>query len=331
VVSQVKLIAEPWDIGPGGYQVGNFPVLWSEWNGEYRDVMRDFWKGATNCGTFASRLLGSSDIYQDDGRDPFASINFITAHDGFTLADLVAYEQKRNDINNEGNRDGTNDNRSWNSGVEGDTDDAGILQLRLRRQRNFLTTLLLSQGTPMLLGGDELGRTQHGNNNAWCQDNEISWYNWSETENSKMLHAFTKRLIALRRAHPVFRRESFLSGAERKSSGLPDAWWFRADGRRMVSSDWQQGEHALAIFLNGLELVDPGARGQQIIDDSFLIMFNAIHEDRSFMLPRRRFGAEWALELSTAEPELEAGSVTYAARTQVQVISHSIVVLKRLS
>ncbi len=331
VISQVKLIAEPWDIGPGGYQVGNFPVLWSEWNGEYRDVMRDFWKGGANCGAFASRLLGSSDIYQKDGRDPFASINFITAHDGFTLADLVAYEQKRNAINNEGNRDGTNDNRSWNSGVEGDTDDAGIIALRRRRQRNFLTTLLLSQGTPMLLGGDELGRTQHGNNNAWCQDNDISWYNWTETENSKMLHTFTKRLIALRRAHPVFRRESFLSGAERKNSGLPDAWWFRPDGRKMVSADWQEGERALAIFLNGLELVDPGARGQQIIDDSFLITFNATHEDRPFRLPRSRFGAEWALELSTAEPELEAGSVTYAARTHVQVIAHSIVVFKRLS
>ncbi len=331
VISQVKLIAEPWDIGPGGYQVGNFPVLWSEWNGEYRDVMRDFWKGSANCGAFASRLLGSSDIYQDDGRDPFASINFITAHDGFTLADLVAYERKRNEINNEGNRDGTNDNRSWNSGAEGDTDNAEILTLRLRRQRNFLTTLLLSQGTPMLLGGDELGRTQNGNNNAWCQDNELSWFNWNRTPDSNMLHAFAKRLIALRRAHPVFRRESFLSGAERKGSGLPDAWWFRPDGRKMVSADWQDGEHALAIFLNGLELVDPGARGQQIIDDSFLILFNAVHEARSFVLPRSRFGFEWGLELSTAEPELAAGAVTYAARTEVQVIADSIVVLKRLS
>ncbi|MGO9792583.1 MAG: glycogen debranching protein GlgX [Solirubrobacteraceae bacterium] len=331
VISQVKLIAEPWDIGPGGYQVGNFPILWSEWNGEYRDVMRDFWKGATNCGVFASRLVGSSDIYQDDGRDPFASINFITAHDGFTLADLVAYEQKRNDINEEGNRDGTNDNRSWNCGVEGATDDPRILALRSRQQRNFLTTLLLSQGTPMLLGGDELGRTQRGNNNAWCQDNEISWYDWTETPDSKMLHAFTKRLIALRRAHPVFRRESFLSGSELRGSGLPDAWWFRSDGRRMLSVDWQQGERALAIFLNGLELPDPGSRGQQIKDDSFMIMFNATGEDRSFILPRRRFGVEWALEISTAEPEREAGSVTFAARTQVAVIAHSIVVLKRLS
>ena len=254
VVSQVKLIAEPWDIGPGGYQVGNFPVLWSEWNGEYRDVMRDFWRGRAACGSFASRLLGSSDIYQEDGRDPFASINFITAHDGFTLSDLVAYEHKRNEINNEGNRDGTNDNRSWNCGVEGETDDSDIIALRLRQQRNFLTTLLLSEGTPMLLGGDELGRTQNGNNNAWCQDNAISWYDWSATPTSSMLYAFTKRLIALRRGHPVFRRESFLTGSERRGSGLPDAWWFRPDGRKMVSVDWQSGEPALALFLNGLEL-----------------------------------------------------------------------------
>jgi glycogen operon protein len=331
VISQVKLIAEPWDIGPGGYQVGNFPVLWSEWNGEYRDVMRDFWRGGASCGVFASRLLGSSDIYQVGGRDPFASINFVTCHDGFTLADLVAYEHKRNEINNEGNRDGTNDNRSWNCGAEGETDQPEVLALRSRQQRNFLTTLLLSLGTPMLLGGDELGRSQNGNNNAWCQDNEISWFDWTETPNSKMLHDFTKRLIVLRRAHPVFRRESFLSGSERKGSGLPDAWWFRPDGRKMLSVDWQDGEHALAIFLNGLELPDPGSRGQHIKDDSFFVMFNAIGWERSFMLPRRRFGIEWALEISTAEPEVEAGSVTYGARTQVTVIAHSIVVLKRLS
>ncbi len=331
VVSQVKLIAEPWDIGPGGYQVGNFPVLWSEWNGEYRDVMRDFWRGRAACGSFASRLLGSSDIYQEDGRDPFASINFITAHDGFTLSDLVAYEHKRNEINNEGNRDGTNDNRSWNCGVEGETDDPDIIALRLRQQRNFLTTLLLSEGTPMLLGGDELGRTQNGNNNAWCQDNAISWYDWSATPTSSMLYAFTKRLIALRRGHPVFRRESFLTGSERRGSGLPDAWWFRPDGRKMVSVDWQSGEPALALFLNGLELADPGARGQQVIDDSFLVLFNATGQDRAFMLPRRRFAVEWALEISTAEPELEAGSKTFSARTEIKVIAHSIIVLKRLS
>ena len=208
ILSQVKLIAEPWDLGPGGYQVGNFPVLWSEWNGVYRDTMRDFWRGHASRGAFASRFSGSSDLYDRDGRDPFASINFITAHDGFTLADLVSYEHKRNLDNLEDNRDGTDDNRSWNCGVEGETDDPAVLALRARQQRNFLTTLILSVGTPMLLGGDEFGRTQHGNNNAWCQDNDISWYDWSWTPEAAEQHAFTKRLIALRREHPTFRRET---------------------------------------------------------------------------------------------------------------------------
>ncbi len=213
VLSQVKLIAEPWDVGPGGYQVGNFPVLWSEWNGVYRDTMRDYWRGFANCGEFAERLSGSSDLYESDGREPFASINFITAHDGFTLADLVSYNDKHNEANLEDNHDGTDDNRSWNCGVEGQTDDPAVLALRARQQRNFLTTLLISQGTPMLLGGDEIGRTQRGNNNAWCQDNELSWYDWSDSPEKDQLREFTRRLIALRRAHPVFRRESFLRGA----------------------------------------------------------------------------------------------------------------------
>ena len=218
VLSQVKLIAEPWDVGPGGYQVGNFPVLWSEWNGVYRDTMRDFWRAHTNCGEFARRLSGSSDLYQADGREPFASINFITAHDGFPLADLVAYNGKHNEDNLEDNHDGTDDNRSWNCGVEGDTDDPAILALRGRQHRNFLTTLFISQGTPMLLGGDELGRSQNGNNNAWCQDNEVSWFDWTETEHSPGLHDFTRRLIRLRLHHPVFRRSSFLRG--RGADGL---------------------------------------------------------------------------------------------------------------
>ena len=230
VLSQVKLIAEPWDVGPGGYQVGNFPVLWSEWNGVYRDTMRDFWRGFANCGEFAERLSGSSDLYESDGRDPFASINFITAHDGFTLADLVSYNEKHNEANLEGNQDGTDDNRSWNCGVEGDTDDPGVLALRARQQRNFLTTLFVSQGTPMLLGGDEIGRTQHGNNNAWCQDNELSWYDWSESANKDRLREFTRRLIALRREHPVFRRESFLRGAG--GQGLGAARRLVVPGRR---------------------------------------------------------------------------------------------------
>ena len=257
VLSQVKLIAEPWDVGPGGYQVGNFPVLWSEWNGVYRDTMRDWWRGQSNTGSFASRLAGSSDLYESDGREPFASINFITAHDGFTLRDLVSYNEKHNEVNQEGNRDGTDDNRSWNCGVEGDTDSADVLALRTRQQRNFLTTLLISQGTPMLLAGDEMNRTQHGNNNAWCQDNEISWFDWTEDPAADELRDFTRRLIALRRRHPVFRRESFLRGAEVKGSGLPDVWWFRPDGRKMTRRDWQVGEHALGTFLNGAGDHDP--------------------------------------------------------------------------
>ena len=329
VVSQVKLIAEPWDVGPGGYQVGNFPVLWSEWNGVYRDVMRDYWRGFANSGEFAERLSGSSDLYGSDGREPFASINFITAHDGFTLADLVSYNEKHNEANLEDNHDGTDDNRSWNCGVEGETDDPAVLALRRRQRRNFLTTLLISQGTPMLLGGDEIGRTQRGNNNAWCQDNEVSWYDWSDSPEKDRLREFTKRLIALRRAHPVLRRASFLGGRELKGSGLPDVWWFRADGLKMTRRDWQGGEHVLGMFLNGREITTPGPHGEDIEDDSFLLLFNAHEEDRMFMLPRRRFGAQWALELSTADPEALAGSIVYGARTQVDVRARSIMILKR--
>jgi len=230
VLSQVKLIAEPWDVGPGGYQVGNFPVLWAEWNGIYRDTIRDFWRGQANVADFASRFTGSSDLYQSDGRTPSASINFVTAHDGFTLRDLVSYNEKHNEANGEENKDGTDDNRSWNCGVEGPTDDPVVNALRARQQRNFLTTLLLSQGVPMILGGDELGRTQGGTNNAWCQDNEISWFDWESGDHQ--LLAFTERLIRLRHLHPVFRRSAFLTGREVRDSGLPDVWWFRPDGRR---------------------------------------------------------------------------------------------------
>jgi isoamylase len=329
VLSQVKLIAEPWDVGPGGYQVGNFPVLWSEWNGIYRDVMRDFWRGQASVGDFASRLTGSSDLYEDDGRDPFASINFITAHDGFTLADLVSYEAKHNEANLEDNRDGTDDNRSWNGGVEGETDDDGIRALRARQQRNFLTTLFVSQGTPMLLGGDEMGRTQHGNNNAWCQDNAISWYDWGEDPRNVELREFTRRLIRLRNKHPVFRRQRFLRGQELKGSGLPDVWWFRPDGRKMTRRDWQTGEPVLGMFLNGAEIPTPGPQGEDIEDDSFVLLFNAHGEDRSFMLPRPRFGSQWELELSTADPGAEPGSARFGARTEVTVPARSILLLKR--
>jgi isoamylase len=329
LLSQVKLIAEPWDVGPGGYQVGNFPVLWSEWNGVYRDTMRDYWRGFASCGEFAERLAGSSDLYEADGRDPFASINFITAHDGFTLRDLVSYNDKHNEANLEDNRDGTDDNRSWNCGVEGQTDDPDVLALRARQQRNFLTTLLVSQGTPMLLGGDEMSRTQCGNNNGWCQDSKISWYDWSESPEKEQMRAFTKRLITLRREHPVFRNESFLRGEELKGSGLPDVWWFRRDGLKMTRRDWQDGEHVLGMFLNGREITNSGPHGEDVEDDSFLLLFNAHEEERTFMLPRRRFGARWTLELSTADPGARASSTSYGARTEVPVVSRSILILKR--
>jgi isoamylase len=330
VLSQVKLIAEPWDVGPGGYQVGNFPILWSEWNGVYRDTMRDFWRAAASVGEFASRLAGSADLYESDGREPFASINFITAHDGFTLRDLVSYNEKHNEANHEDNRDGTDDNRSWNCGAEGETDDSAIKELRLRQQRNFLTTLFVSQGTPMLLGGDECNRTQGGNNNGWCQDSELSWYDWHQDDNADRMRAFTLRLINLRREHCTFRREEFLRGEEVNDSGLPDVWWFRADGRKMTSRDWQQGEAVLGMFLNGQAILTPGPRGEEVEDDSFVLLFNAHNEDRQFKLPRRRMGVRWELELTTADPETQPGSASYAAQQQINVTAHSITILKRV-
>ena len=331
VLSQVKLIAEPWDVGPGGYQVGNFPVLWSEWNGIYRDVVRDFWRGAAPAAEFASRFTGSADLYADEGRRAFASINFITAHDGFTLRDLVSYNEKHNEANLEDNRDGTDDNRSWNCGAEGPTDDLGIVALRRRQQRNFLTTLMLSLGVPMLLGGDEHGRTQGGNNNAWCQDNEISWLDWARADGDRELLAFTRRLIDLRRAHPVFRRSAFLVGHEQEGSGLPDVWWFRTDGRRMTQRDWGFADaHTLGVFLNGEEIPDRTERGDPIEDDSFLLLFNAHYEDVTFTLPARRFGSVWTHELCTEDPGLPAGEDQLTARSDVPVAARSLKVLRRI-
>jgi glycogen operon protein len=326
VLSQVKLIAEPWDVGPGGYQVGNFPVLWAEWNGLYRDTVRDFWRGQANVAQFASRFTGSSDLYQEDGRSPYASINFVTAHDGFTLRDLVSYNEKHNDANKEDNRDGTDDNRSWNHGVEGQTDDPAINALRARQQRNFLATLFLSQGVPMLLGGDEIGRTQYGNNNAWCQDNEISWYRWDAADED--LLAFTHRLIELRKQHPVFRRERFLTGKELRGSGLPDVWWFRPDGRRMTQRDWQRGDaHTLGVFLNGREIPSQTPRGVPVVGDSFLVLFNAYFEPVTFTLPTRRFGSRWLVELSTHERPAQGAA--FVARAQVEVRDRSMLLLRR--
>jgi isoamylase len=331
VLSQVKLIAEPWDVGPGGYQVGNFPVLWSEWNGMYRDTMRDFWRGHTAVAEFARRFTGSSDLYQDDGRHPSASINFVTCHDGFTLRDLVSYERKRNEANLEQNRDGSDDNRSWNCGVEGETDDPAVNALRDRQTRNFLATLLLSQGAPMLLAGDELRNTQSGNNNAYCQDNELSWLDWELGERERALLEFTKRLLRLRAEHPVFRRSAFLTGEERQGSGAPDVWWFRPDGRRMTQADWSRGDaFALGAFLNGSEIPTVTEHGEPVADDSFIVLFNAWREPVTFVLPPTRFGRRWAHELSTAEPELPPNGSILRARDSVPVDSRSLRVLRRV-
>ncbi|HEY1275544.1 MAG TPA: glycogen debranching protein GlgX [Thermoleophilaceae bacterium] len=329
VLSQVKLIAEPWDVGPGGYQVGNFPVLWTEWNGIYRDTMRDFWRGHASVAEFARRFTGSSDLYERDGRSPFASINFVTAHDGFTLRDLVSYNDKHNEANLEDGRDGTDDNRSWNCGVEGPADDPAVNALRERQQRNFLATLLLSHGVPMVLGGDELSRTQDGNNNAWCQDNDLSWYHWELDETGERMLAFARRMIGLRRAHPVFRRRHFLTGDQPMGSGLPDAWWFRTDGRRMTRRDWEQAARMVGVFLNGREIDEPSDEGEQVVDDSFLVLFNAGADEVSFRLPARRFGATWLLELSTADPQAEAGAWSVRARDEVRLRDRSLLVLRR--
>src|SRR5688572_30684141 len=271
VVSQVKLIAEPWDVGEGGYQVGNFPPLWSEWNGKYRDTVRDYWRGEpATLSDFAYRFTGSSDLYESTGRRPNASINFVTAHDGFTLNDLVSYNEKHNEENGEGNNDGESHNRSWNCGVEGPTDDAEVLELRARQRRNFLATLLLSQGVPMLLGGDEIGRTQGGNNNGYCQDNEISWFDWENAD--QMMLAYTRWLIGFRRDHPVFRRRRFFEG--RPIKGVPDIGWFAPDGSEMSQDDWDKGfAKSLGVFLNGDAIASVDDQGEPVSDDSFLILF----------------------------------------------------------
>ncbi|MFF8379310.1 glycogen debranching protein GlgX [Streptomyces sp. NPDC015661] len=308
VVSQVKLIAEPWDVGEGGYQVGNFPPLWTEWNGKYRDCVRDLWRGEPRTlAEFASRLTGSSDLYQDDGRRPLASVNFVTCHDGFTLRDLVSYNDKHNEANGEGNRDGESYNRSWNCGVEGDTEDVGITELRARQMRNFLATLMLSQGVPMLSHGDEFGRTQGGNNNAYCQDNEVSWVRWPK-ENSEAeatLLRFTRAMVRLRRDHPVFRRRRFFHGrpVEGTHDELTDIAWFTPEGEEMTSRDWQAAHaQALTVFLNGNAISEPGTQGERIADDSFLLMFNASSKELEFAVPDSH-GRCWRMVVDTSDPE----------------------------
>jgi glycogen operon protein len=290
VVSRVKLIAEPWDVGEGGYQVGNFPALWTEWNGKYRDTVRDFWRGeGSTTGEFASRLTGSSDLYESNGRKPFASINFVTAHDGFTLHDLVSYNDKHNEANGEENRDGESTNRSWNCGAEGPTDDLDIVALREQQKRNFLTTLLLSQGVPMIVAGDEMGRTQSGNNNAYCQDNPISWVDWADVQENSILLDFTRRLTALRAVHPVFHRRRYFQGrASRGSGGLDDIVWLNPSSEVMSQEDWDNGwARSLGIFLNGAAIPTPDRRGNRVRDDSFLL-FSTPTSSRSTSPSRTR-------------------------------------------
>ncbi len=352
VISQVKLIAEPWDVGPGGYQVGNFPPLWSEWNGKYRDTVRDFWRGEPGTlGEFASRIAGSSDLYQDDGRRPYASINFVTAHDGFTLRDLVSYNDKHNEANGEDGNDGESHNRSWNCGVEGPTDDAAVLALRERQQRNFITTLMLSQGVPMMLHGDEMGRTQNGNNNVYCQDNTTSWVDWSQLGKNIALVGFTAGVIALRHAHPVLRRRRFFAGrpiarprrvdAENRWSGLPDIAWFQPSGQEMTGEDWDSGfGKCVVAFLNGLGISEADPRGDRVTDDSFLLCLNAHYEDIEVTLPGEEYGNRWGIVVDTAAGEVITLSnapgivaadppVTKGGSAQL-VPARSVLVLQRL-
>ncbi|HET9386334.1 MAG TPA: glycogen debranching protein GlgX [Gemmatimonadales bacterium] len=302
VLAQVKLIAEPWDLGEGGYQVGNFPGGWTEWNDKYRDTMRAYWKGDGGLiGEFAQRLTGSSDLYESSGRRPHASINFITAHDGFTLHDLVSYDTKHNEVNREDGRDGNDNNLSWNSGAEGETDDAGVKALREQRKRNFLATLMFSQGVPMITAGDEIGRTQRGNNNAYCQDNEISWVDWNLSPDQRRLFTFAQRVIRLRRDHPVMRRRHFFQGRPIRGTGIKDIMWLKPDGTEMTDSEWQH-EHArgLGVLLAGEALAEVDGRGRPVTDGNFLLLFNAHHEEIDFLLPNHTAGLRWLAVLDTA-------------------------------
>jgi isoamylase len=304
VVSQVKLIAEPWDVGEGGYQVGNFPGLWTEWNGKYRDTVRDYWRGEpATLGEFASRLTGSSDLYEATGRRPGASINFVVAHDGFTLNDLVSYNEKHNEANGEDNQDGENYNRSWNCGVEGPTDDPEILDLRRRQMRNITATLMLSQGTPMIAHGDEIGRTQHGNNNVYCQDSELSWMDWSLVDKNSDQLEFTRKVTALRKSHPVFRRRRFFDGEPiRSGDEVRDIAWLTPAGKEMRHQDWG-GEFgkSIAVFLNGEAIPEPDARGERVVDESFLMCFNAHDHAVDFIIPPDDYAKEWTAVLDTTD------------------------------
>ncbi len=342
VLRRVKLIAEPWDVGSGGYQVGAFPPLWTEWNDRYRNAVRDFWRHALpDVREMGYRLSGSSDLYAWGGRRPYASVNFITAHDGFTLRDLVSYGRKHNEANGEGNRDGTDDNRSWNCGAEGETDDPDVLRLRARQMRNFIATLMLSQGVPMISHGDEFARTQHGNNNAYCQDNELAWVEWpDETEGaegglSKELLAFTRAMVWLRRDHPVLRRRRFFHGrpVEGTHDDLSDIAWFTPEGREMTQRDWDSARaSALTVFLNGNAISEPGPRGERITDDSFLLMFNASPKPLEFLVPVNH-GRQWQVVVDTARadgvppgtgPKVQAGDRLTLADRSMTVLQRPV-------
>lgn len=332
-VSQVKLIAEPWDVGPGGYQVGNFPPQWTEWNGKYRDTVRDFWRGEpATLDEFAYRLSGSADLYEHTGRRPVASINFVTAHDGFTLRDLVSYNDKHNEANGEDNDDGEGHNRSWNCGVEGPTDDPAINALRARQQRNLIVTLMLSQGVPMISHGDELGRTQYGNNNGYCQDSVLTWIDWSDVDTG--LLEFTHAVSALRANHPLFRRRRFFNGkpvGRRGEAGLPDIAWFAADGSEMADEDWGVGfAKSIAVFLNGQGIADRDMRGHRVLDDSFMLCFNAHFEPIDFTLPPVEFGSGWRVVVATAAATATSAGALPAAATIV-VDARSSVVLQAVT
>ncbi len=331
VLSQIKLIAEPWDLGPGGYQVGNFPMLWSEWNGKYRDCVRDYWRGADRTiGEFASRLTGSSDLYEANGRRPYASVNFITAHDGFTLTDLVSYDDRHNEANGEENRDGNSDNRSWNCGTEGPTNDDGIVALRSLMRRNFLATLFLSLGVPMLSAGDEMGRSQKGNNNAYCQDNELNWLDWQNAD--KDLLEFARQIIKFRKEHPVFRRRKWYQGRSIRGS-VDDIAWFRPDAKVMSDEDWSNGfAKSLAVFLNGEVIPTPDQFGRRIIDSSFYLIFNPHWEPVNFVLPPEKWGKNWLFEFSTAKELTQSengNTLNHPGGSELMAEPRSLIVLSR--
>ncbi|WP_122260791.1 glycogen debranching protein GlgX [Ornithinimicrobium cerasi] len=330
VISQVKLIAEPWDLGDGGYQVGNFPPLWTEWNGKYRDTVRDFWRGKpATMGEFASRLTGSSDLYEHSGRRPIASVNFITAHDGFTLRDLVSYNEKHNAANGEGGNDGEAHNRSWNCGVEGPTDDPGVSALRLRQQKNFLATLLLSQGVPMLAHGDEMGRTQLGNNNVYCQDNELAWMDWELDPEEHDLLDFTSQLIRLRREHRVFRRRRFFAGDADHGgqSDLGDIVWYAPDASEMPPQGWHQNEQAVMVFLNGEAITEKDQRGRAVMDDHFLLLFNGHHEPVPFTVPDGIDTTTWRVVVDTSGDDID-DSIPWETGSTHEMPGRAVVVLQ---